>query len=149
MDEESKKYINIFYFIVFIVLLVSLFFYKNSFLEKNKKEINNIKIKDRIYKVEIRNTDEGRKQGLSNTKHNYLCDDCALLFAWDNEGERTMWMKDMNYPIDIYWLDKNKQIVHAEYNVATSTYNKNNPRSLKIFGRGIYNAQYVLETLTH
>ena len=111
-----------------------------------QKEINSIKIKNKIYKVEIRNTEEGRRRGLSNTKHNYLCDDCALLFVWESEGERTMWMKDMNYPIDMYWLNKNMQIVHSEYNVATSTYIKNNERSSQLFGKGIYNAQYVLET---
>lgn len=161
MDERSKKYINIFYFLIGVVLLVSFVLYKkftptptlpqgegarNSILEKNKNEINNIKIGSKIYKVEIRNTEEGRRRGLSNTKHDYLCDDCALLFVWESGGERTMWMKDMNYPIDMYWLDKNKQVIHTEYNVAISTYNKNNERSSQLFGKGIYNAQYVLET---
>ncbi len=152
MDEKSKKYINIFYFIIFITLIISFVFYKNSFLEKNKLKINNeneirrIKINNKIYKVEIRDTAEGRNQGLSNTKHDYLCDSCALLFVWDSEAERTIWMKDMNYPIDIYWMNKDMQIIHSEYNVATSTYNKINPRDSIIFGKGIYNVQYALET---
>ncbi len=170
MDEKSKKYINIFYFIVFIIIVISFVLYKkftptptlpqgegarNSILEKNR--IDEIKIGNKIYKVEIRNTEEGRREGLSNTNIDYLCGPsedadgikyagCGLLFVWDSEGERTMWMKDMNYPIDMYWLDKNKQIVHSEYNVATSTYYKNNERSSQLFGKGIYNAKYVLET---
>lgn len=188
MDEKSKKYINIFYFTIFIVLISSLFFYRNSFLEKNKTDevkienqiskvkngienkrkdglnkidetrnkISEIKIKNRIYKVEIRNTEEGRREGLSNTNSDYLCDSskqdtsnytgCGLLFAWYSEGERIIWMKDMNYPINIYWLNKDMKIVHSEYNVATSTYNKANTKSSKIFGKGVHNAQYVLET---
>ena len=57
-----------------------------------------------------------------------------------------MWMKDMNYSIDMYWLNKDMQIVHSKYNVATNTYNKADPNSSIIFGKGIYDAKYVLET---
>ena len=162
MDGNSKKYINIFYFIVFIIIVISFVLYKkftptptlpqgegarNSILEKNR--IDEVKIGNKIYKVEIRDTEEGRREGLSNTSHNYLCDSCGLLFVWESEGERTMWMKDMNYPIDMYWLNKNMQIVHSEYNVATSTYIKNNERSSQLLGKGVYNTQYVLETKVH
>ena len=61
-----------------------------------------------------------RIKGLSNTP--YLPDGIVKLFAFGAEGEHSIWMKDMNYPIDIMWVEKSGGIVHIKQNVAPETY---------------------------
>ena len=175
MDIKSKKYLNIFYTIVVIVIVTSFIFYRNLTPTLSKGEgatqkynplptspsggainaIEYVTVEGRKYKVEVLDTDEGRRQGLSSTSPDYLCGasnmsiggvaGCGMLFVWNDEGDRVMWMKDMNYPLDMYWLDHNMNVVHVEHDIATNTYNKNDERSSALFGRG-YMSQYVLET---
>ncbi len=45
-----------------------------------------------------------------------------MLFKFDTPGIYGIWMKDMRFPIDIIWLDKNKKIVNLKRNVDPSTY---------------------------
>lgn len=61
-----------------------------------------------------------RIKGLSDTP--YLPDGIVKLFAFGAEGEHSIWMKDMNYPIDIIWVEKAGSIVHIKQNVAPETY---------------------------
>lgn len=61
-----------------------------------------------------------RIKGLSDTP--YLPDGVVKLFAFGAEGEHGIWMKDMNYSIDIIWVEKSGAIVHIEENVAPETY---------------------------
>lgn len=43
--------------------------------------------------------------------------DQAMLFVFEKEGKQAFWMKNVRFPIDILWLDRNKRIVHIEKNV--------------------------------
>ena len=63
--------------------------------------INNTKIK-----VEIVDTAELRYQGLSGKKE--LCDNCGMLFIFSGKEVRTFVMRDMNFPLDIIWIDDDK-----------------------------------------
>lgn len=61
----------------------------------------------------------------------------GMLFVYPAEAERCFWMKDMNFAIDIIWLDGDKRIVHIEPEVSPDTYPKTYcPREA---------AQYVVE----
>ncbi len=88
------------------------------------------------FRASVANTPELRKQGLSDTL--VLPDDEAKLFIFDTVDTYSFWMKDMNYPIDIFWLDENKIIVHIEEDVQPDTYPTSFKPSLP--------ALYVLET---
>lgn len=61
----------------------------------------------------------------------------GMLFKYDSEGARGIWMKDMKFPIDILWMNKDMAIVGIGQNVVPETYPK-------IFGEE-YPANYVLE----
>ncbi len=61
-----------------------------------------------------------RIKGLSGTP--YLPDGIVKLFAFGAEGEHGIWMKDMNYPIDIIWVSKSGVIVHIQKKVTPETY---------------------------
>jgi uncharacterized membrane protein (UPF0127 family) len=46
----------------------------------------------------------------------------AKVFIFDTAEKWSFWMKDMNYPIDIFWLDENGVVVHIEESVSPDTY---------------------------
>jgi uncharacterized membrane protein (UPF0127 family) len=64
--------------------------------------------------------------------------DKGMLFVFDHPGHYAFWMKDMNFPIDIIWLDSSHQVVGLETNVKPSTYPDRFANKQKL-------AQYVLE----
>ena len=61
-----------------------------------------------------------RIKGLSDTP--FLPDDVVKLFAFGVAGNHSIWMKDMNYAIDILWADEEGAIVHIEENVSPDTF---------------------------
>ena len=61
-----------------------------------------------------------RIKGLSDTP--FLPENVVKLFVFEVEGSHSIWMKDMNYSIDILWLDKDGLVVHYKENVAPETY---------------------------
>ncbi len=68
----------------------------------------------------VADTFVARMVGLSNTP--YLPSDMVKLFVFDSDGPQPIWMKDMQYPIDIMWVDRAGVIVHLELSVDPSTY---------------------------
>lgn len=77
-------------------------------------------IADVRVRASIADTWPERIRGLSNTP--YIPMDVVKLFVFDSAGFHSMWMKDMNYPIDILWVDEGLKIVHIEEAVAPETY---------------------------
>lgn len=61
-----------------------------------------------------------RTRGLSGSQP--LGDDQAMLFVFPAEDTWGIWMKEMNYPIDIVWLDKDKTVQHIVENAQPSSY---------------------------
>lgn len=41
----------------------------------------------------------------------------AMLFVFSKENEYGFWMKGMKFPIDIVWLDSDREVVHVEHNL--------------------------------
>lgn len=71
-------------------------------------------------KLTIANTPESREQGLSGLTG--LPENHGLLFVFDTPGDYGIWMKDMNFSIDILWLSKDFKVVHIEDRVSPGTY---------------------------
>lgn len=61
-----------------------------------------------------------RIQGLSNTP--YLPDNVVKLFVFGVNGAHSIWMKDMNYALDILWVSEAGEIVHIEEDVAPESF---------------------------
>ena len=70
--------------------------------------------------VELATTSSERTLGLSFRKE--LPKETGLLIVFDAPDRSCFWMKDMFFPIDIYWFDKDFNLVDKALNVATSTY---------------------------
>lgn len=87
------------------------------------------------YILEVADTPMLRERGLSYRTS--LAPQTGMLFVFDTPGVLKFWMKDMNFPIDIIWLDADKKVVHIEHSLSPQTY----PQS---FGPDIP-TQYVIE----
>lgn len=72
--------------------------------------------------VEVADTISSRELGLSGRKK--LNDDEGMLFVFDTPGRYGFWMKDMQFPLDIAWINQNGIVVYIERNVTPETYPK-------------------------
>jgi len=70
--------------------------------------------------VDLADTMEEQEKGLSGKA--YLPEQYGKLFVFQTPGNYGFWMKDMNFPIDIIWLDEDMRILGIEKDVAPSTY---------------------------
>ena len=93
-----------------------------------------------IILAEVADTEKKRVEGLSGK--DILQENLAMLFVFDDEDYRSFWMPDMQFAIDIIWLDEDYYIVGIAKNVMPTP-----DKSLDELPR--YNsempAQYVLE----
>ena len=79
-----------------------------------------IKINDREITAEVADTAETRSKGLSG--RGSLQEGTGMLFIFDSPAQYGFWMKDMNFAIDIVWIDDNLRIVDIEKKVTPETF---------------------------
>lgn len=70
------------------------------------------------FDVRVANTPQGREHGLSGTSS--LAMNEGMLFDFGESKHWGIWMKDMEIPIDIIWLDGDKRVVHIVKNADPS-----------------------------
>jgi uncharacterized protein len=112
--------------ILFLSILVALgggIYYKKIEKEKVARD-NVISLGKCVIDIESVATDELRRKGLSN--RDSLCENCGMLFLFQEKENYSFWMKDMRFPIDMIWLRDNKvvdisqDISHKSKSVHTS-----------------------------
>lgn len=79
-----------------------------------------VKINENTFLVLIADTPDKRALGLSGREN--LASGQGMLFVFDELGDYPFWMKDMNFPIDILWINGDYKIVHILENVVPETY---------------------------
>lgn len=85
--------------------------------------------------VELALSEYEKDLGLGHRTH--INEDEGMLFVFKKDDYHGIWMKNMTFPIDIAWLDRNFKIIDIESDVSPSTY----PNSF----RPDVPARYVLE----
>lgn len=68
-----------------------------------------VNIGNKTYKCKIAKNEVDRRKGLSNIEH--LPVDEGMLFVWDTEDVRQMWMKDTKVPLDQIAINDNDEVV--------------------------------------
>ena len=105
-------------------------------VDKDYKD-GKICFKQNCFDTEVVNTEIRRQRGLSFEDNMAL--DKGMLFIFDEEGQHPMWMKDMNFPLDMVWINDDSKIVAISAEVqpcgegVCSTFSNSDP------------ARYVLE----
>lgn len=77
-------------------------------------------INDHSINAEVAETDYEKRRGLSGRVE--LPPNEALLLVFDSPNYHGIWMKGMNFPIDIVWIDENWVVVGVEREVRPDTF---------------------------
>jgi len=72
--------------------------------------------------VELEIVSDQRSKNLGLAKYEQIPEDFGMLFDFDPPSPACIWMKDMNFSIDIVWLSPEDEIVKLERNVSPDTY---------------------------
>lgn len=68
-----------------------------------------INIGSKTYKCQIAKNEEDRRKGLQGIEH--LPIDEGMLFVWEDEATREMWMKDTKIPLDQIAINDDDEVV--------------------------------------
>jgi uncharacterized membrane protein (UPF0127 family) len=88
--------------------------------DKTDNPPDTFKIGSTSLKLEYATTPQQQTTGLSGRAS--LDNDSGLLFVFDQPAKQCIWMKDMNFDIDIIWLGSNKKIIKVAQQVSPDTY---------------------------
>ena len=106
------------------------------FAVKAQTPLSTISINGKKLKVKIATSSQDKMRGLCC--RDSLPDDQGMLFVYDEPGLYGFWMKNTRIPLDMFWIDSDKRIVHIQKNVQPDSYPKSYVSKEP--------AQYVLET---
>lgn len=74
-----------------------------------------IKIDDVVLQVQIADTEPRRVRGLMFQET--LPYDKGMFFVFEKPGNYSLWMLNMQFPLDMIWFDKDGKIIHIETDV--------------------------------
>jgi hypothetical protein len=86
-----------------------------SKLESVEFPIGTIMIDDIPLEVQIADTEPRRVRGLMF--QDQLPYDQGMIFVFDKPGLYSLWMLNMQFPLDMMWFDENGKIIHIEKDV--------------------------------
>ena len=115
-------------------------FLKDILIPQDKYLQADLLINNYRMKVDIAGTPQQQQTGLAIKSA--LKENDGMLFPFPNESYQGFWMKDMKFPIDIMWIDKNNTIVYIQPNLPPCVNDQNCP-----IYRPNVKVIYVLETV--
>lgn len=68
-----------------------------------------VNIGNKTYKCQVAKNEEARRKGLQGIEH--LPIDEGMLFVWEDEATREMWMKDTKIPLDQIAINDDDEVV--------------------------------------
>lgn len=77
-----------------------------------------VEIAGEMIVLDVVQTSSDRARGLGGRVE--LCQQCGMWFVFDEVAKHSFWMKDMQFDIDIIWIN-DTHVVHIEENVSHAT----------------------------
>ena len=74
-----------------------------------------VKLDEVVLEVQIADTDARRARGLMF--QDQLPVDQGMLLVFDADDRRSIWMLNMQFALDVFWIDSDGRVVHIEKNV--------------------------------
>ena len=87
----------------------------DSKLESVEFPRGTIMVDDLVLEVQIADTEPRRVRGLMFQEQ--LPYDQGMIFVFSEPGIYSLWMLNMQFPLDMIWFDENGNIVHIEENI--------------------------------
>ncbi len=109
----------VFIFFNVFLCIIQTFFYSQSFAEKINY-YHAIVTTSTGEKIPVEVADTLKKRSLGLGKRPSLKKGWGMLFVFEERKPHRFWMKDMQFPLDIIWLD-NHRIVHINQNAKPAT----------------------------
>ncbi len=105
------------WFVGFLILIVLFNF---LFVTYQSSDARVVRIGHKKFLLEVADENSERARGLSG--RDLLSENQGMLFIFKVPGTYCFWMKDTRIPLDMVWLNDQKQIVHIEQNVRPESY---------------------------
>ncbi len=80
----------------------------------------NVEIDDLVITAQIACSDEEQERGLSGQER--LALGTGMLFPFPDDAPHFMWMKGMEFPLDMLWISSDGTIVHVEEYISPDTF---------------------------
>jgi len=109
---------GIFLIIILILAILIIIFWRTKNQNLTALKINNVDIE-----IEIAKTPSEKEKGLSGREK--LEENSGMLFIFNRPDFYSFWMKDMQFSIDIIWIDENLKIVDISQNLSPQTFPQN------------------------
>lgn len=98
-----------------LVLLALAYFIMSRSVKKENSVEGLITVNGRTINVEIIETTEATRKGLSGRES--ICQSCGMLFCFSEPGNYFFTMENMKFPIDFIWI-KGNRVVDVKENVS-------------------------------
>ena len=119
--------------------ILGYFWYQNEYKNSTHKEFVTVTLENDEVKLEVLRTLEQKTLGLSFRQDLPL--KTGLLFVFSETSNPEIWMKDMNFAIDIIFVNKEGEVVEIFQNATPESYFEKPPR---LFGT-LEASRYVIE----
>ena len=112
--------------LIFLVIALMIGFVANFFFASEKRDITKVQIGNlpaqagNIWNVEVVSSLSDRIKGLSGRES--LRKESGMLFIFPESDFHGIWMKDMNFSIDIIWISEELQVVGLYEGVVPESY---------------------------
>ncbi|MGB0452715.1 MAG: DUF192 domain-containing protein [Bacteriovoracaceae bacterium] len=108
----------------------------------NDPKLYKVKVSENEFVVQLAITSKEQSLGLSGIKGHQWKDNWGMLFINQKESPKSFWMPDTYMDLDIFFLNKNLQVVHIERNMKAHPGRQEPP---PIMRTPTIIAQYILE----
>lgn len=97
---------------IFVAIIITITLVISSY---NHDMNCHIIIDGEVWNLEIANTPKEREYGLMNRET--LCENCGMLFIFDDEVPRTFWMQNTLIPLDMYFYNSEWSLADQALNM--------------------------------
>lgn len=102
---------------------------------------NTVTINNYVFNVEVARTFQQKETGLMF--RTVLPSDSAMIFLFDDDSGKDIWMRNCKIPLDVIWIDAQGQVVDIKENVPPCTENTL-PEECPHFG-GLVSSRHFIE----
>lgn len=103
-----------------VLVIVLLFVSQSRKADSPAANVSTVSFGDAVLQTEVVADEASRQRGLSGRER--LADDASMLFVFEQSGIECFWMKDMQFAIDMIWLDEARRVTHIAQAVSPETY---------------------------
>lgn len=110
---------------IIVVVFFSMWFLrlpKHVLAPQVLKDFKTVQVGSAVINAELATTQAQQIQGLSGRAE--LATSTGMLFVFDRLDKWGIWMKDMNFPIDVIWISDDLKVNYIVENMLPSSYPK-------------------------